>query len=648
MNIQILDSWLKEHVKTKATPKQIAELLSLSSVSVEKLEKHGKDYLYDIEVTTNRPDLMSIVGLARETTAVLKRNKIDAEFIPLKFEIPEVKEAKESINVINNPKLVSRICAVIMDVNIEKSPSYIKERLEASGIRSLNNLIDITNYVMRAIGHPTHVFDFDLLPTKTIEIRESRPNEKIKTLDGKEYNLTGGDIVADDGLGHIVDLLGIMGLENSASNSNTKRILFFIDDNDPNRIRKTSMKYGIRTEAAVLNEKGISPEFAHDALLYGIKLYEKYASGTVISEIVDIYPNKVNTETINVHAEKINSVIGVNIPLNLSENILSDLGFKTKQIKDALAVTPPHFRANDVRIEEDVIEEIARIYGYHNVPNKLPEVWTGNPINLESNEFYFEDRVRDALKYWGMTEVYTYPMVSENLYEGEINSAVEIQNPLNEEFIYMRKSLVPSLLKVAQENKNHENISIFEIANVYEKNGDYLPKQTLKLAVLIKNPHTSFYKAKGIIEQLLFDLGATGVVFMQHENGATVSLKKDHIGEIEMLDQNIIDFELNFETILKHATTKKIYKPVSKFPPIIEDMALVAPEDVPTGDLIETIKKQSSLIIDVSLLDKYQDTRTFHIIYQSRERNLKSSEIGEIREKILKALKEKHKARLKE
>jgi phenylalanyl-tRNA synthetase beta chain len=650
MNIQILDSWLREHLKTKASSKEIAEKLSLSSVSVEKLEKKGDDYLYDIEITTNRPDLMSVVGLAREAAAVLSYNKIPAEFIKPSLKLPEQTESTDNVNIKNNPELVNRICAVVMDVEIKNSPKKIQERLESAGIRSLNNLIDITNYVMRTIGHPTHVFDFDRIPTKTVQIRKSHAKEKIETLDGKEYELTGEDIVADDGLGHVIDLLGVMGLQNSVVTDTTKRILFFVNNNDPHRVRRTSMNLGIRTEAAVLNEKGIDPELAMDALLYGIKLYEELANGKVMSEIVDIYPNKVERDTIEVFENKINSTIGVNIPIKTSKEILESLGFEVVGKEQGLTATPPSFRAQDMHIQEDVIEEVARIYGYHNIPNKLPSITSARPFNLETNILYYEDRIREALKYWGLTEVYTYPMVSEDLYEGDLKNAVTIQNPLNEEYVYMRASLVPSLLKVVKENKNHDKISIFEIGNIYVGQKGNLPKEILRLAGVFKSADASFFKVKGLIEQLLADLGITDVNFEQSHESAeiTVNVGKDYVGDIEILDSDVINFELDLEIILKHATLKKTYKPLSKFPPIMEDLAIIAPADVTTGDLIATIKKQSSLVKDVSLLDKYEDTRTFHIVYQSNERNLKNEEIGEIREKILKELREKHKAKIKE
>jgi len=645
MNIKILDSWLREYVKTKATKEKIGELLSLSSVSVERIEKYGNDFTYDIEVTTNRPDLMSVVGLAREAATVLKQNGIEAQFLPPA--LPKFQAPKENlIEIKNDPKLVNRLCAVVMDVEINDSPKEIKDRLEASGTRSLNNLVDITNYVSKTIGHPTHVFDFDRLNSRVLTIREAVKGEVIETLDEKSYSLNGGEIVAVNNKDEVVDLLGIMGLKNSVVNAKTKRILFFINNNQPLRIRKASMSLGIRTEAAVVNEKNLDRELAFDALLYGIELYEKIAKGKIVSDIIDIYPNKLAQKSITVSLDKINKVIGVNIDPDKALKLLSNLGFKASIGQSKIKVEVPSFRIGDIEIEEDVIEEIARIYGYHNLPSLLPAQTQIIPHQF-ANDFYWENRVKQALKYWGFIETYTYSMVSENLFEGPLEEAVEINNPLNEEFVYMRKTLIPSLLKVISENKTYETVKIFEIANVYNKRTNNLPEEIMTLAGIIKKDKVSFYEIKGIIEQLCFDLGIKNLSFKQSEksgNGASIYIEKEYLGEIEILDTHLIDFELNFAFILKHASLKKEYKPLAKFPPIVEDLSITIDVDVKTEDIIKNIQSQNNLITEVNLKDSYKDSRTFHINYQNPDKNLTNEEVSKVREKIITSLKKEFKA----
>lgn len=652
MNIQILDSWLRQHLKTRATAKEIAEKMSLSSISIERVHpwKHN-DFQYDIEITTNRPDLASVIGLAREASAVLPQNGIQATFIPPHLPDPVIRAKTASIEIKNDPALVQRICAVIMEVTVKDSPKEMQNRLEAAGIRSLNNLIDITNYVMREIGHPTHVFDFDRLNTKTLTIKEAKKGEEIETLDGKKHTLPGGDIVMTDDTGRIIDLISIMGLENSVVTQETKRILFFIDNAQRHHLRKTSMNLAIRSEAAQLNEKGVDPELSMDALKLGIKLYQEHANGKILSEIYDIYPEPVITPEISVSEEKINQVIGVEIPLSKSAEILSKLGFGVKTAGNTLTVKVPSSRAHDMSIPEDLIEEVARVYGYHNIPSKLPSVDPKYFIQMADNPYYWEKRIKDALKYWGYTEVYTYSMVSEELYDGPIEDAVEIANPLNEEFVYMRSSLVLSLLQVLVENKSRESVQIFEIANVYKKQPNNLPTETRMLTGVLKKPHASFYEVKGLIEQLCSDLNIRQLTFTPAEeitNGAHIIVANKSIGTIEILDESVVNFELNFDELITHANNKKVYTPLAKYPPVIEDISVILPDDVLTGEVIGEIYKQSRLINEVTLFDRYKNSRSFRIIYQDTDRNLTTEDVAPIRLKIIHMLEDTFAGKVKE
>ncbi|PIR80063.1 MAG: phenylalanine--tRNA ligase subunit beta [Candidatus Levybacteria bacterium CG10_big_fil_rev_8_21_14_0_10_35_13] len=646
MNIKIVDSWLREFLKTKATPDVVAKELSLKSVSVDRIEKVNDDYIYDIEITTNRPDLMSVKAIAKEASAVLE----DAEFNELKTDKIQTSDNKFPIEIKNDPKLVNRICAVVMEIQVAESPSLIKTRLEKSGIRSLNNLIDVTNYVMREIGHPAHVFDYDLITTKKMVIRASKPGEKITTLDDKTHTLLGEDIVADNGKGEIIDLLGIMGTKNSVVRQNTKRILLFLDNNNPKNIRRTSMSLGIRTEAAIINEKGIDPELTMKALTGGVRLYEQIASGKVISEILDIYPNKSKTHIVKVSNKKVNRVIGIELNPTESSQILEKLGFRVKKSNEYLEVNVPTIRSGEVLSDEDVIEEIARVYGYHKLPSIIPTFLSDKNVSF-TNDFYFEQRAKNALKYWGFTEVYTYSLVSEDMFEGPIEEAVKLKNPLSQDLGYLRNTLIPSLLKVEKENPAKESLKIFEIANVYLKNNNNLPDEVLMLAGLIKKPHVNFYEVKGIVEQVLADLGIKNLEFKKSQkggSGASLFIEKDYIGEIELLDTHIIDFELNFKKILKYATVKKNFRPFAKFPPAFEDISVIADLTINTQELINTIESQSEMIVNVTLKDIFENSRTFHLTYQDFDKNLTREEVAKIRGQIISKLKEKYNARIRE
>jgi len=650
MNIQILDSWLKEHIETGAKPPDISKCLSLSSVSVERMEKTDSDYLYDIEITTNRADLMSIAGIARELSAVLPQYGFKARLIEeslrrhVKFE-----NKSDLLEIKMDESLVNRVTAVVMEVKANNSPDFIKNRLEKSDIRSLNNLIDITNYIMREVGHPAHVFDLDRLNTKKLIIRASRSGETITTLDEKTHVLKGGDIVAEDERGRIVDLLGIMGLKNSVVTDKTSKILLFLDNNNPQLIRKTSLALGIRSEAAILNEKGVDPELITPTILKGIELYEKYANGKVVGNILDIYPNKPEIKKITARKKRISDVIGVDIDEKTLTSILENLSFEVENAKDIIRVTVPSFRVNDVRIEEDIIEEVARVYGYHKIPVLLPPIKQKKASNLQKNKFYWENRVKDAFKYWGFNEVYTYSMISENLFEGPIDTAVKILNPLSEEHVFMRRTLIPSLLEVVRNNYS-DNLMLFEIANVYLKKKGDLPEEVQHLAgVIKKNSNRIFFEAKGIIEQLFNDLGIESYAFKNRSEGgagADVFIKNRQVGDIEFLEEGLVNFELHFENLISFATMKKVYKPIPEYPPVIEDIRVEAKKEVPYEKIVFVMSSQSNLVSNVELFDEYENKMTFRITYQDRTKSLSNEDVTPIREKIISALKTKLKAKV--
>lgn len=653
MDIKILDSHVREHLATRAKPMDIAKAVSLTSASVERVEPFGKsDYVYSIEVTTNRVDMASVIGMAREAAVVLPEFGFDAKLLPLKLTTPK-KESKEHapIHITVDKTLVRRVCGIILDVTKKESPQYIKDRLDAAGIRSLNNLVDVTNYIMLEVGHPCHVFDYDRLKNQTLNIRESKKGETIVTLDKKEHTLPGGDIVADNGEGEIIDLLGIMGTANSVVTDTTKRILFFFDNNDPWRMRKTSMGLGIRTDATALNEKGIDPELAMVGLQRGVQLYKEIADAKGVSDVIDMYYDRPKTKTIRVSSDQINKIIGVDVSLSQADKILTSLGFSVTKDAGSLSVGVPSWREGDVTIPQDVVEEVARIYGYHNIPTALPPFTHHSFYHQADNQFFWEQKVKDALKYWGLTEVYTYSTVSETLFEGPLEDAVTLKNPLDSDHVHMRATLTPSLLQVIADNKSRDTVDIFELANVYSKSKkEKLPIENRMLAFALKGKLGTFVYAKGIVEQLLRELSIPNPVFTDSDLGgigASVFVKREHVGTIEVMESNVVTAELNFETLLKFATLKKVYTPLSKYPPITEDIAFVLDEKTKTGDVMETIQTVDKLIVAVELLDAYGSSRTFHIVYQDKNKNLTTEEVSEVHKKIIATVEKKFKGKEK-
>jgi len=635
MNILIPNSWLKDYLETNATPKEFAEEMSLTSVSIERMEKIGDDVVFDIEVTTNRPDLMSIEGIAREASAVLGQAGYKAVFnARKKYTNEKIVSKSPLLNIQGDKELVNRILAVVLEIELGPSPENITKRLEKTGIRSINNVVDVTNYIMREVGHPSHVFDYDRLPNHNLIIRKSKKGERIITLDNKEYELPGDDIVADSGTGVIVDLLGIMGTANSVVTDTTKRVVLFLDNNNQNLLRKTSMNLGIRTEAAVLNEKGVDPEIMMPTLLRGIELLEQNANAKIISPIIDIYPNKVKAKNVKLKTEKITELIGIEIDEKTIISILSNLGFSVQNMGDELSVEIPTGRINDVSIPEDIIEEVARVYGYHKIPNALPPTSTSSFYHQEQNEFYWIEKIKEAFRFWGYNEVYTYSMVSEELFDGPIEKAISLKNPLTEDKAYLRNSLVPSVIQVANQNSNRDTLRLFEIANVYLKKANGLPDETLRLAVVLSG-NANFFDGKGVVEQIGKVLSIKNLTFNKKAEGiegCDISIGPKHVGTIEADD--VISIEIDMQALISEANSLKSYKEPAKFPPIIEDVRVEIPPHYHFSKIEKAIKELNELIYSVSLLDVYKNKKTFRITYIDRTRSMSNEDVEPIRKAV--------------
>ena len=325
MNILIPDGWLREYITTDATPKQIKEYLSLCGPSVERISTGKGETVYDIEITSNRPDMMSVMGIAREAAAILPRFGIDAQLPSDKWtRLTRSSSSKLKLHVTTDPELNPRWTSVIFDtIKIKPSPDWLKKRLELVGVRSLNNVIDITNYLMHAYGQPAHVFDYDRIENHVMILRSSHKGETLTTLDGKTHTLPGGDIVIEDGSGKLIDLCGIMGGENSAITPDTKRVVLFLQTYNPERIRKTSMSLSHRTEASGLFEKGLDTELVLPVFLKGIQLMQKHAEGKLASAITDLYPEPYHPPTVGVVRKKIDSYIGVHLDTKEIHSILT-------------------------------------------------------------------------------------------------------------------------------------------------------------------------------------------------------------------------------------------------------------------------------------------------------------------------------------
>jgi len=681
MNIFVSFSWLNDFLKTKASPDQIARYLSLCSQSVEKIHlSPDGDKILEIEVTANRPDCLSVIGIAREANAALKSNGFSSSFLPPK---------KEKINLTSLPKLplkvtitppsiCPRFCALLIEnVKVGPSPKIIRERLEKAGIRAIDNVVDVSNYLMIETGQPIHTFDYDKILGQKMTMRLSKKGEAITTLDGVERKLPGGDIVIVDGKDRLIDLCGIMGAENSAIGQNTRRVLFFVQAYDPVLIRRTSMLLGHRTEAAMRFERGIDLEIIPEVVFQGAKLIVQNTGGKIASQLVDIYPRKKSPKIVSLNFAKAAKIINAPLKPKKMIEILKLLEFKLqKKTKEGAAFLVPSFRSEDISCQEDLVEEIARLYGYFNLKSLLPPL----PENLLAPSekpdpgkkgkfeplFSWEKKAKTYLCHQGLWESFSYSFLSEKL----INKSrikkpcLRLKNPISAEFEYLRNSLFPSLLQTFFQNQaNFSQISFFELANVYLPQKNNLPHEKRQLAAL--SPEKNIFKVKGIIEGLFLEMGIKNYSFFpqrkeespwaEKKEGVQIITNRKPVGFLGFVDPQILNnfqiktslvgFVLDFEELVREATTAKTYSPLPSFPPVIEDLTFSFPPKTYLGPVITTIKTTSSLIKKVEITGAFSSRRTFRLTYQHPRRNLNSNEVKKLREKIIKTLEEKFSAK---
>jgi phenylalanyl-tRNA synthetase beta chain len=628
---------------------------------------------------THRPDLFGHIGFAREIAAIINSN--------LKFQIlkPKLKSQNfQNLKIkVENYKDCPRYMAVVMDgIKIAPSPLWLQNRLRNLGIRPINNVVDITNYVLLEIGQPLHAFDFDKIEgsvpnSKFIYIRRAKQNEKIITLDGVERKLDGDILVIADGRKPIA-LAGIMGGEESGITEKTKTIVIESANFNPVIIRNGSRKVGLRTEASLRFERGLPLIFAEEGICRAIEMIEKIAGGRVISKIYDLKDKKVEKilrakRIINLDIEKVSDLIGEKITEKQIIKYLNALGFVLKKTGKIFRVTVPAFR-NDVEYPEDLIEEVARLYGYQKItPQPIKGKFT---IVHQDQLLKLEKDLKNILIGLGFDEVYNYSFYGENLINLlKLNKEkhLEVANPLNPDQKYLRITLIPKLLENAVKNiPFFERFRIFETGKIYYSISDQ-PKYLAGL-VLEKNKKI-YFSLKGIVEAILEKIGIkkeeivyrltqninysylnylTEIFFKEKTIGIFGELNKEIKDELK-ITSDVGVFEINLESLKELEIPPKAFEKLSAYPPIRRDLAFLVPKNIVFRELYKTIKNFHPLIYSVEPFDVYESEKlgenvrniAFHLVFQSFERTLKSEEINEIIDNLVKTLEQKFGAKLR-
>lgn len=581
------------------------------------------DTVTEFEITSNRPDCLSVLGLAREAAATFKK--------PLKTHVPYLTPTDGDVNEllsveIQNPEKCYRYCgAVVQNVRVKASPRWMRERLRACGVRPINNIVDITNYVMLEYGQPMHAFDLRYINNHSIIVRNARDGETITTLDGVERTLTPEMLVIADA-DKPVAVAGVMGGEYSGIMDDTNTIVFESACFNGPSTRITSKKLGLRTEASGRYEKELDPQNCMPALLRALELVQLLDAGDVVSGIIDCDKSSKLKRTLPFLPEWVNSFIGIDVSADDQKAILERIDVRVEG--DTIIV--PSFR-NDLEHLADISEEIARFYGYQNIPNR-PLGGVANAALTESQKL--EKVVSSTMLACGFTEIATFSFISPKAYDkirlpenSPKRNSVVISNPLGEDTSVMRTTVIPSMLDVLSRNYNNRNASaaLFELSNEYIWKGpDELPDENEKLTLGMYGDDYDFFTLKGAVEELFdvvgiknydvepltddptFHPGRTAVIKLGDEVIAVVG--EVHPAVLKNYDIGVKAYvaQVDFASLLKYGDNKRSYKALPKFPASSRDLAFVCDADVPVMKIEKLIAKAVGKILeDIALFDVY-------------------------------------------
>jgi phenylalanyl-tRNA synthetase beta chain len=675
--------WLKEYAKIDVTPGEAAEKLTMTGLEVEAIEYIDGDAVFEVNVTPNRADCLSIIGIARELSASYN--------VPLVF--PDLNVAAESkgldFNVeIKDPELCWRYAGrIVRNLKVGTSPAWITKRLEKCGIRSINNVVDVTNYVLLEFGQPLHAFDLGTLKGKMIRIGtpksiEGRAGLKFKTLDGTERDIPGDSLMIWDGE-RPVAVAGVMGGLDTEVTAGTVDVFIESAFFEPTSIRRTSKRLGLKTDASYRFERGTDIKMLKKALDRAAMLMKEIAGGTVYGKI-DMYPRGFHPQEINVRYDRVNKLLGLKLTPKQIVASLNGLGLDIGE-GDAAAFkvkVPPYRR--DITMEADIIEEVARLHGYDKIPTELPEAILGGDEKKE--EVYPRElrrEIRRSFLKTGFSEAINLSfMGAEDLdllaipAEDIRRKVVQLKNPLREEEAYMRTTLLPSLIRNLCHNLSHGNrdLRLFEASRVFYSTGPAaLPEERDRVAAiyfrektkaLYKDDAQDFYVVKGVLEAVLADIGIADVAyarsaepFLHPGRSADILVSGKKAGYIGSLSPAVIDrldiktqkpsvivLDIDFVSLVDAGKRKTTYRPLPKYPFVERDTAIVLDAAIEASAIIRILKSYASeLIEDVSIFDVYQGANigdgkksvAFNVRYRSADRTLTDAEVESLHAKLV-------------
>lgn len=627
----------------------------------------------DFEITTNRPDCLCMIGVAREVGATLG--------IPYRMPKTAIRNEKGDIKdyfkgiSIQEPDLCYRYLGKVIDnIKIKPSPQWMQKRLIQAGMRPINNIVDITNYVMLEMGQPMHAFDLEKVGGREIIVRRAGEGEEIVTLDGKKRTLSNNDLVIADAKTP-VGIAGVMGGEDSEITPQTRTILLETAAFNGYNVRQTCKKLGLWSEASFRFIRGVHHDLARLASDRAAMLMEQLGAGEVVGGVIDTYPNPLKPYYMEVSAERINKLAGISIPAQRMKDMLERLEMKVEEKDGNLCITVPTFR-QDIRLDYDIVEEVARLYGYDNIPKT---VMTGSwAMGTRSRKEKIMDAVQDILCGCGLYEISTYSFESPSVYDRiklpdghRLRETVAISNPLGEEYSIMRTTLLPAMLNVISLNYNRGAASagFYEIANRFiprEIPLKQLPDEKLTIALGMYGEE-DFYSIKGRVETLLRELNISGYEFRKTQNpsyhpgrAAEIFIDREALGIIGEVHPDVLENygvgqrvyagELDFYLLMDKADSHLTYSPLPKYPSVNRDIAIIVDKEVQAGTLEKIIHQAGGeLVEDIELFDIYTGEQipqgkksvAYSLTLRSGEKTLTDDQANQVLERILEELGKK-------
>src|SRR3989338_831441 len=677
--MKITYNWLKEFVEFDLSPQELCKMLTMAGLETKVIESIDDDHVIEADLTPNRSDCHSVIWIAREVSALTGG----------RFKYPDisVKESDGDINslisvAVEAPQLCPRYTARIKrGVKVKPAPSWLEKKIIAVGLRPINNIVDVTNYVLYEMGQPLHAFDYVHIKGKKIIVRNAYKKESLTTLDEKKHNLSEDSLVIADSE-RAVALAGVMGGGDSGVTQATRDILLESAYFNPISIRRTSRRHGIFTDSSYRFERGVDNEGVVAALDRAANLIADLSEGKVAKGRIDCYPKKISYPQIDLRISRTNRILGISLSMEQILNILNRLMFTTKVIDDdKIKVNVPSFR-KDIEREIDLIEEVARLHGYEKILKTIPSSKVS--VSASTRNQVFEKEIRNILTSLGLTEVINYSFIDEKYFnlmnipqDDPLRKTIKLRNPLSQNWSVMRTTLLPGIINTAVFNINRGiyDVGIFEVGKIFIPN-ERLPVEKMMIGCAVTEKvekkiwskgERDFYYLKGLVESLLGRLNIHDMEFfpvnlsyIHPQKGACVKINKEDIGYLGELSpaaaegfdlkEKLYVFELSFDKIITKAVTEKKYTHLPKYPSIYRDIAIVLDSHIKSKDVYQVIRETDNLILkEIILFDYYEGKQipdgkkslAYSLVYRTDERTLTEEDINPIHEKVIANLRDK-------